>query len=126
MAKDKKATKAQTEAADQPAAAPPAAEHAKEAEIREGPVLTVIHKRLRAANKKLRRCEELENRAAGKTLNSEQASSLRQPHLASLHDSQCISDEWSAAEVLMAPSDSAAPKAMLHNFGHRVSSSPGL
>ena len=83
MAKDKKVTKAQTEAADHhAAAAPPAAEHAKDVEIREGPVLTVIQKRLRAANKKLRRCEELEtSRAAGKPMNAEQASPLRQPHL---------------------------------------------
>ena len=39
----------------------------------EGPVLTIITKRLRAANKKLKRVEEIEcARAAGKTLNADQ------------------------------------------------------
>jgi len=39
----------------------------------EGAVLTTITKRLRAANKKLKRIEEIESsRAAGKTLNADQ------------------------------------------------------
>ena len=49
------------------------AEVVKDIDAKEGPVLTVIQRRLRAANKKLKRCEELEaSRAAGKTLNSDQ------------------------------------------------------
>jgi hypothetical protein len=44
-------------------------------ELKEGAVITVIQKRLRAANKKLKRVEEIEAaRAAGKTLNADQVS----------------------------------------------------
>ena len=42
-------------------------------EAREGSVLTVISKRLRAANKKIKRCEEIEQaRAEGKEINDQQ------------------------------------------------------
>ena len=42
-------------------------------EAREGSVLTVINKRLRAANKKIKRCEEIEQaRAEGKEINDQQ------------------------------------------------------
>lgn len=42
-------------------------------DIGQSPILTVIRKRLRAANKRLKRIEEIEGaRAAGKTLDTDQ------------------------------------------------------
>lgn len=44
-------------------------------ESKEGSVLTVISRRLRAANKKIKKCEEIEQaRAAGKEINGQQVS----------------------------------------------------
>ncbi len=44
-------------------------------EMKEGSVLTVISRRLRAANKKIKKCEEIEQaRAAGKEINGQQVS----------------------------------------------------
>lgn len=76
-AKEGKAGKAQNDGEAAPAADAPPAELVKDVDAKEGPVLTVILRRLRAANKKLKRCEELEaSRAAGRTLNSDQVSPL--------------------------------------------------
>ncbi|BDA48675.1 hypothetical protein COCOBI_12-3570 [Coccomyxa sp. Obi] len=74
MAKEAKASKTQN-GGDAPAAPASNSEGPKDGE---GPVLTVITKRLRAANKKLKRIEEIEgSRAAGKTLNADQEEVLR-------------------------------------------------
>ena len=44
-----------------------------QSDIGQSPILTVIRKRLRAANKRLKRIEEIEGaRAAGKTLDADQ------------------------------------------------------
>ncbi len=44
-----------------------------QSDIGQSPILTVIRKRLRAANKRLKRIEEIEgNRAAGKALDADQ------------------------------------------------------
>lgn len=68
-AKEAKASKSQN-GGDAPTAPGSISEAPKDGE---GPVLTIITKRLRAANKKLKRVEEIESsRAAGKTLNADQ------------------------------------------------------
>ena len=101
MARDKKASKVQSEGADHSAAAAlPATDAAKESDAREGPVLMVILKRLRAANKKLKRCEEIEaSRAAGKVLNADQARNRRRTPLC-LH--VCVASSLPKAMPLMA------------------------
>lgn len=77
MAKAKEAKSGKSQNGGEAAATdPPNVEVPKDGEKgdpKEGAVLTVIQKRLRAANKKLKRCEEIEAaRAAGKTLNADQ------------------------------------------------------
>ena len=48
-----------------------------QSDIGQSPILTVIRKRLRAANKRLKRIEEIEgHRAAGKTLDADQVNML--------------------------------------------------
>ena len=50
-----------------------------QSDIGQSPILTVIRKRLRAANKRLKRIEDIEGaRAAGKTLDADQVS-MHQP-----------------------------------------------
>ncbi len=76
-AKENKANKTQN-GDDAPVAPGSISEAPKDGE---GPVLTVITKRLRAANKKLKRVEEIESaRAAGKTLNADQVCYYAYPH----------------------------------------------
>ena len=56
-----------------------------QSDIGQSPILTVIRKRLRAANKRLKRIEEIEGaRAAGKTLDADQVN-LQYPPSLSLH-----------------------------------------
>ena len=51
-----------------------------QSDIGQSPILTVIRKRLRAANKRLKRIEEIEGaRAAGKTLDADQVDSQWPP-----------------------------------------------
>lgn len=51
-----------------------------QSDIGQSPILTVIRKRLRAANKRLKRIEDIEGaRAAGKTLDADQVSMRRPP-----------------------------------------------
>ena len=53
-----------------------------QSDIGQSPILTVIRKRLRAANKRLKRIEDIEGaRAAGKTLDADQVSMHRAPRL---------------------------------------------
>ena len=53
-----------------------------QSDIGQSPILTVIRKRLRAANKRLKRIEDIEGaRAAGKTLDADQVSMQRPPRL---------------------------------------------
>ena len=53
-----------------------------QSDIGQSPILTVIRKRLRAANKRLKRIEEIEGaRAAGKTLDADQVDLQYPPSL---------------------------------------------
>ncbi|KAK9821294.1 hypothetical protein WJX81_002004 [Elliptochloris bilobata] len=64
-----KAKKADGQQAKEPAAA----EKIEAEDVKEGSVLTVIQRRLRAVNKKIKKCEEIEQaRAAGKEINDQQ------------------------------------------------------
>ena len=53
-----------------------------QSDIGQSPILTVIRKRLRAANKRLKRIEEIEGaRAAGKSLDADQVNLQEKPPL---------------------------------------------
>lgn len=80
-----------------------------QSDIGQSPILTVIRKRLRAANKRLKRIEDIEgNRAAGKTLDADQVN-MPAPSAA-----MCLPALMTRERALMLFSRSSSSQVHLH------------